>query len=85
MIHNNDEKLIKLGEEARKLGSSDNFQEILQEIITDQHTLIEKSQVTDVAEREAAYMMIKAIDAIRTQLTIAHNRGERAKARRPRK
>lgn len=78
----NDEKIISLGEEANKLGSSQAFSSILDEIISNQHLLIEKSEVTETSKREAAYHLIRAINEIKEQISLSFNRGQRAKARR---
>ena len=78
----NEEKLISLGEAANKLGTSQAFSSILDEIILNQHLIIEKSDVTETSKREAAYHLIRAINEIKEQMSVAFNRGQRVKARR---
>ena len=76
-----DDQLIKLGEEVRKLGASTAFNELLDQISKTQHEIIENSEVEAIETRQAAYHMIRAIRAIKTQVSVVLNRAERAKTR----
>ena len=79
---NTEEKLIELGEQARKLGAHHAFEASLDQIITIQHDIIANSAVDEQAKREGAYHLIRAVESIRVQFNVIQERGERAQRKR---
>jgi len=76
-----DQKLVMLAEQARKLAVDAVFTQALEESKKEQLNIIAQSAPEKFEEREAAYHMLRALSKIHTQLTVVQNRGEAAKQR----